>query len=240
MSDIDTQTAQTTAPEDSPLPKTGSVTAISIRTALVMLLFTLLFTALMAGTYTLTKAPIAASQKAAKQDTINSVLPHAQYDNNLLDDTLTLPATPALGQNEPSTVYRARRSGAPVALILEVAAPDGYSGRIDLIVALNPDGSILAARVTRHKETPGLGDYIDIAKDKNKTHPWISQFDGLGAADMSENEWKVKKDGGRFDQRAGATISARAVTAALGRASRYVAAHQAELFAHTPPAGEKP
>lgn len=220
--------------EPDALLQTSSVAAVSIRTALVLLTFTLLFTALMAGTYLLTREPIAASEQAAKLETIGAVLPRDQYDNDLLADTLILPPTAEIGQTQPSTVYRARRKGVPVAAILEVAAADGYSGRIDLIVAVAPDGAILAARVTRHKETPGLGDYIDIAKDKNKQQPWITQFNGLGNAEVSAAEWKVRKDGGRFDQRAGATISARAVTNALGRTTRYAAAHTESLFAVPP------
>lgn len=208
-----------------------SITTVSMRTAFVLLLFTLAFTALMAGTYALTKEPIAASEQVAKLALVGTVLPREQYDNELLKDTLMLPATAELGQDRSSLVYRARRGGMPVAVIVNVAAADGYSGRIDLIAAVAPNGDILAARVTHHKETPGLGDYIDPAKDKNKDHPWITQFDGKGPDTVGEQNWKVKKDGGRFEQRAGATISARAVTHALGRASRYVAAHQAELFA---------
>lgn len=223
-------------PEPSEIPtatpaRTFSVTAVSVRTALVLLVFTLAFTALMAGTYVLTKDPITASEQAAKMELIGAVLPHDQYDNDLLRDSLQLPAMPALGQDVGTTAYRARRNGAPVAIVLEIAAPDGYSGRIDLIAAIAPNGDILATRVTRHKETPGLGDYIDIAKDKNKQQPWITQFNGLGSSSVSEAEWRVKKDGGRFDQRAGATISARAVTLALGRASHHVATHASELFA---------
>lgn len=208
-----------------------SSAAISVRTAVIMLLFTTAFTALMAGTYIATKTPIAASQQTEKLRVIGEVLPSDLYDNDLLQDTLELPPTPELGLNRPSTVYRARRGGQPVAMVVEAAAPDGYSGHIGLIVATRPDGEILAVRVTDHKETPGLGDYIDIKKDKNKTTPWITQFDRQGPAAVGEDQWKVKKDGGKFDQRAGATISARAVTNAVGRAVRYIAAHQDELLA---------
>lgn len=236
MSDTANDTQESTAPSaESALPQTRGVIAVSARTAIVMLLFTLIFTALMAGTYTLTREPITASENAAKHAQIAGVLPAGSYDNDLLASAFTLPATPALGQGAPTTAYRAMKNGLPVAIVVEVAAPDGYSGRIDLITAIAPNGDMLAARVTRHKETPGLGDYIDIAKDKQKERPWITQFNTLGPSQVDEAQWRVKKDGGRFDQRAGATISARAVTLALGRAARHIAQHSDEFFAEQQP-----
>jgi electron transport complex protein RnfG len=66
-------------------------------------------------------------------------------------------------------------------------------------------------RVIKHKETPGLGDYIDVKKS-----PWIHQFEGK----TLQTRWKVKKDGGDIDAMAGATITARAVTEAVARVLR--------------------
>ncbi|HNI83452.1 MAG TPA: FMN-binding protein, partial [Rhodocyclaceae bacterium] len=88
-------------------------------------------------------------------------------------------------------------------------------------------------RVTAHKETPGLGDYIDPKKDKNKAKPWIGQFDGKGLDQIAIAQWKVRKDGGVFDARVGATISARAITNASGRALAWIAAHRDQLFAQS-------
>ena len=86
-------------------------------------------------------------------------------------------------------------------------------------------------RVTSHKETPGLGDYIDPKKDKNKASPWITQFNGRDFTISPARKVAVKKDGGPFDQRAGATISARAVTNASGRAMAWAAERRDRLFA---------
>jgi electron transport complex protein RnfG len=115
--------------------------------------------------------------------------------------------------------------------VLEAAARDGYSGRIGLILAVGADGRLLAVRVTAHKETPGLGDYIDPKKDRNKARPWITQFSNLGFDSVPRDKWRVKKDGGRFDQMSGATISARAVTNASGRALAWAAENRDKLFA---------
>lgn len=203
---------------------------ISVSSAVVLLLFTLAFTGMMAATYQTTKPLLDASAQAEKLKLINEVLPPTSYNNELLTDSITLPPIKELGLNEPSTLYRARKDGQPVALVVEAAAPDGYSGRINLVLAVDKDGSLLSVRVTGHKETPGLGDYIDPKKDKNKTSPWIVQFDGRGYDLALGGRWKVKKDGGEFAYHTGATISARAVTNASAKAIIWAAENRSRLF----------
>jgi len=209
----------------------SGVFRISVRTAAIMLAFTLIFTALMAGTYKLTAPMVAASALAEKLRLIGEVLPATMHDNDLMADAITLPPQPAIGLDDETRVWRARKNGTPVALVLEAAARDGYSGRIGLIVAVGADGRLLAVRVTEHKETPGLGDYIDPKKDRNKARPWITQFANLGFDSVPRDKWRVKKDGGRFDQMSGATISARAVTNASGRALAWTLDNRDKLFA---------
>ena len=210
--------------------KPASAVRISARTALMMVLFTIAFTALMAGTYVATKPLLAASAKAEKLQLIGAVLPADSYDNKLLEDAVTLPAQPELGLDDASVVYRARKGGMPVALVIEAAAPDGYAGRIGMILAVKADGELGAVRVTEHKETPGLGDYIDPKKDRNKTRPWITQFNNTGFDRIAPEAWKVKRDGGQFDQMTGATISARAVTNATRKALAWTVERRDKLF----------
>ena len=202
---------------------------LSARTGSVMVAFTIVFTALMAFTYGATKSQIEASATEEKMKLISEVLPPASYDNALLDDYVELGPTPALGLAEGGRVYRARKAGQPAALLLETTAPDGYSGRIDLIVAVRADGGVSGVRAVTHRETPGLGDYIDPKKDKDKKSPWITQFTGFDAGRLPM--LKVRKDGGEIAYHTGATISARAVTNATARAARYAADNQNRLFA---------
>ena len=209
------------------------IVRVSLRTALMLVLFTVSFTALMAVTYRFTKPTIDANALRAKLELIGEVLPPSAYDNDLLKDAIALPATPALGTETPTLLYRARRGGRPAALVFEAVAADGYSGRIELLIAVGAGGELAAVRVTGHRETPGLGDYIEPKKDKDKAHPWISQFDGLGFAAVRREAWRVKKDGGHFAQRSGATISARAVTHAVGRALQFANENRDRLFAET-------
>lgn len=207
---------------------------VSLRTAAILTTFTVVFTALMAVTYQATKPAIDASAEAEKMKLVGEVLPDTLYDNALLTDYVDVAPRAELGlvaQDDPVRLFRARKAGAPAALVFEAVAPDGYGGRIRLILAVGADNRVIGVRVVSHKETPGLGDYIDPKKDRNKASPWIRQFDATGFDRVGEAGWKVRKDGGQFDARAGATISARAVTNAVRRALRFAADHRDKLYA---------
>ena len=211
--------------------KPPTAAKMAVRTAVILFLFVVIFTGLLSGAYLWTLPTIEAAAAEEKMKLINEVLPKSSYDNDLLRDTLKLDPTPALGQDGASTAYLARKGGQPNALVLEAIAPDGYAGKIRLLIALDMEGALLGVRVTQHKETPGLGDYIEPKKDKNKVRPWITQFDGLKPTASEEREWKVKKDGGRFDSVAGATVTPRAVIKAVRKAALYVAENRESLFA---------
>ena len=215
----------------SGLVKPPTATKMAARTAVILFLFVVVFTGLLSAAYLWTLPTIEAAAAGEKMKLIDEVLPRGSYDNDLLKDALALAPDAALGQDETSTAYRARLGSRPSALVLEAVAPDGYAGRIRLLIALGENGAVLGVRVTQHKETPGLGDYIEPKKDKNKARPWITQFDGLKPASIDEREWKVKKDGGRFDSVAGATVTPRAVIKAVRKAALYVEENREQLFA---------
>jgi electron transport complex protein RnfG len=218
--------------------KTASATASTLKMAGVLLAYTLVFTGLLALAEKWSRPAIEASQAAEKMKFINEVLPAQSHphDNDLMADTLLLPPTPELGLNAPSRVYRARKDGQPVALVLEAVAPDGYADEIRLILGITYQGTITGVRVIAHKETPGLGDYIDLKKDKDKKYPWILQFNGLNYPGVPDGEWQVRKDKGRFYYRTGATISPRAVIHAVHRAAQFAVAQRERLFHVTPDA----
>ena len=207
-----------------------TATRTALRTAAIMLVFTVLFTALMAFTYTATRPAIENAMQQERMRLINDILPPTLYDNTLLDDYLLIPPSSLLGTTQSGHVWRARQGDKPTALIIETAAEDGYAGRIQLIVAMNDQAQVLGVRVTTHKETPGLGDYIDPRKDRNKSNPWINQFSGASPQTIPPPQWTVTKDGGVFDYHTGATISARAIAKAIGRATRFATTYRAMLF----------
>jgi electron transport complex protein RnfG len=180
---------------------------------------------LLSGTYDLTRAAIEKSENEAKAKLIAQTLPAGGYDNDLVRDALPLPADPLLGARRAGQYYPARLAGQPVAVVLEASAPDGYSGEIKLLVGILADGRVSGVRVVSHRETPGLGDYIEIAKNR-----WIRQFDGKSLSKPPAGAWKVRKDGGQFDYVAGATITPRAVVKAVRKALEYYAAHRQDLL----------
>ena len=202
------------------------LTKATLRTALNLLFFTLIGTAILAFTFNITHDLIAQSEETAKLKLINQVASPSMYDNDLVKDTITLPASAQLGTEQDTIAYRGRLKGQPSIVVLETIAPDGYSGKIGMIVAINYAGTISGVRVVLHKETPGLGDYIDIAKNK-----WIALFAGASHEQYQEDDWKVKKDGGKIDYMAGATITPRAVAKAVHKALHYFEENRDRLFA---------
>jgi electron transport complex protein RnfG len=207
---------------------------MALRFALTLFFFVAAFTGVLVVVYQWTGPTIEASLAAERMRFINEVLPPDSFDNDLLSDFLVLPPMPELGTKAPSTVYRARRAGQGVSLVLEAVAPDGYAGEIRLVLGIDANGAITGVRVVAHQETPGLGDYIDPKKDKNRQNPWINQFIGLSDASVPDAEWKVRKDNGRFDYRVGATVTPRAVIGAVKKAARFAAREKTRLFAEAP------
>ncbi|MFH1659147.1 MAG: electron transport complex subunit RsxG [Pseudomonadota bacterium] len=212
-------------------PKEYTAPVMAARTAATLFVFVAIFTGLLSGAYLWTKPAIEASATEEKMKLVDEVLPRTEYDNALLADTVALPATPELGLKDPTTLFRARQGGQPVALVFEAVAPDGYAGKIRLIIAMRANGEVAGVRVTQHKETPGLGDYVEIKKDKNKARPWITQFNSMSLAKVADKDWKLKKDGGQIDYHAGATVTPRAVSKAVLKAVQWAEANRDRLFA---------
>jgi electron transport complex protein RnfG len=200
-----------------------------LRAALVLAIFAVVGSGLLAATFELTRKPIAAAERAALERNLHSLITPEQHDNDLLADTVELPASPLLGTHEPTTAYRARRGGSVWAVAFTAIAPDGYSGEIQLLVAVRADGTLIGVRAVKHKETPGLGDAIDIDRS-----PWIRIFEGKSLNNPTPAGWRVRKDGGEFDQLTGATISPRAVVKAVRKSLEYFAQSKQALLADTP------
>lgn len=208
----------------------------ALRTGTILLIFALVATALLVFTFTRTQPTIERSQQAEKLARLDQVLPHSLYDNDLLASHKTLQASELLGTQQASSMWVARRGTAVTAVALEAIAPDGYGGDIHLLVGIDANGTVTGVRVVSHRETPGLGDYID----RNKS-PWIELFVGKSLTTPAAKYWKVAKDGGRFDARAGATITPRAVVKAVKSALDYFARHRVTILAPLPaPAQETP
>ena len=196
------------------------------KTALTLIAFAFVGTAMLAYIFNITKAPIEASEKEARLTLFKQILPENTYNNDLLKQTLRIAPSPLLGNAQETIANVATHNHQPVGVILEAIAHDGYSGDIKLLIAIRYDGSISGVRVLTHKETPGLGDYIDIAHGD-----WIKLFNDESVQKTAAEQWLVKKDGGKFDYMVGATITPRAIVKAVHKALQYFDENKATLFA---------
>ena len=195
-------------------------------TAALLGAFAVTGTAIVAWTNDNTRERIEESERLDLQRKLGEVIPRADYTVDLQHDTIEVESKPLLGSAKPLTGYLARRDGAPAGVILTCIAPDGYSGDIKLLVAIDyATDAVLGVRVVAHHETPGLGDYIEAEKSN-----WIKEFEGHSLSQPDELGWHVQKDGGIFDQNTGATITPRAVVKAVHNALKYYQQHKSELF----------
>ncbi len=198
----------------------------SILTAgLLLALFAIIGVGTVAVIQTNTAEQIAENERQATLRSINELIDSKRYDNDIFHDLTQIHNPHLLGVDEPLTAYLARKEGAPVAAILTVVAPNGYSGRIKLLIGINYDSTISGVRVVTHNETPGLGDGIEIKKSS-----WIKNFNGKSLNQPTPAQWFVKKDGGEFDQFTGATITPRAIVKAVRGALSYFRDHRSDLF----------
>ncbi|MCR8923925.1 electron transport complex subunit RsxG [Dasania sp. GY-MA-18] len=191
--------------------------------ALLLAAFALATTFVIAGTYLSTQQQIKSNIRQAQQKALLEIVPDHRHNNSLLDDNKLVNDATLLGLREASRLFIATMDADNVAAIIPATARDGYTGDINLIVGVNVDGSVAGVRVLSHRETPGLGDAIDLKKSD-----WVLSFNGKS---LANTDWRVKKDGGDFDQFTGATITPRAVTNAVKKALQYFAANQAAIFA---------
>jgi Na+-translocating ferredoxin:NAD+ oxidoreductase subunit G len=196
--------------------------------ALLLALFGVLGTSLVAFTHEQTRERILANERQALLRSLQALVPAAEVDNDMADDSILVHAPELLGSPE-TRVYRGRKDGEPVAAVFTSVAPNGYSGPIRLLVGVRRDGTLAGVRVVAHKETPGLGDKIDERKSD-----WVLAFRGRSLGDPPPERWKVRRDGGDFDQFTGATITPRAVVKAVRRTLEFAQREGAALYAPAP------
>ena len=195
-----------------------------LKNGLILGGFALVTTSIIALTFGFTKQRIEDAKERQLLTTLNQVVAPAMHDNELHTDCIIVAPNELLG-SKPQRIFRSRLAGVNTALIIETTAPDGYSGAIDLVVAIDLQNTVLAARVVGHKETPGLGDKIEL-----RVSDWILSFTNAEYDEQRDTRWSVKKDGGQFDQFTGATITPRSVVNAIKNAAIYGQSNIQTLF----------
>jgi len=163
------------------------------------------------------------------QASLQQVIPSQLYDNDILANKIEIPVdSKVMAGKSVIQVYRASKENKITALAYQLTG-NGYAGPIEIMLGVDINGKVLGTRVISHTETPGLGDKIEIKRDN-----WIEAFTGLTLGKPLVSKWKVKKDGGQFDQFTGATITPRAVVRAVKRGLEFFQQHKTELFTINP------
>lgn len=204
--------------------KTNFNHAIS-KNAIILGIFAMISSGLIAITHLLTKDKIALEIELSLVRQLSEIVPSDNYTNNVYNDCIFINDKGFLGTSDDQKLYRMRNSKLDYALLMTNIAPDGYSGKIKLAIAISTEGEILGVNILSHKETPGLGDKME----RNKSD-WLEQFVGLSLNNVATKQWKVKKDGGQFDALTGATITPRAVIKAVHNSLNFYQQHGQNLF----------
>jgi electron transport complex protein RnfG len=199
-----------------------------LTTASLLMIFAIIGSGIVGLTYDNTYEKIKRNEQMVLLRKLNTILPPSRYDNDLLAGQVELGADTLLGTSEPSKAYVAYKKSKPVAVVLSPVASNGYSGPIHMLVGIYHDGTVAGVRVVKHRETPGLGDAIEAERSD-----WILGFNGKSLDSPTTKKWKVKRDGGEFDQFTGATITPRAVVKAVHSALLYFQQHRKQLFNET-------
>ena len=208
---------------------TNSMQYTMTKNGLILAVFAIITTGLIAVTFFGTKNQIALQQQQKLLSILNAVIDENSYDNIIQLDCALVTSAELLGSNQPQHIYRATKQGQAVAAAIETTAPDGYSGKIQLVVGITSSqagsATVTGVRVLEHKETPGLGDKVDL-----RISNWVLDFNNQTYSEEIATNWAVKKDGGQFDQFTGATITPRAVVSAVKLSIDYYLANQAAIF----------
>ena len=196
------------------------------RTGITLAVIAAICTALVAFTYQLTDERIAANEQAWLEQSLQPALAGLFFDSGVSESKLTIPAPHELPGSEDAVIYRVYSADDPVAALFVVSARDGYAGAIRLLVGVDVDGALTGVEVLAHRETPGLGDRVESSKSD-----WVKQFDGRSLGDPVVTSWKIRRDGGEFDQLTGASVTPRAIVKAIRETLEYFAANEDAIFA---------
>ncbi len=196
-----------------------------IRNGMTLAAIAAICTTLVAFTYQVTDERIAANEQAWLEQSLQPALAGLFFDSGVSESKLTVPAPHDLPGSEDAVIYRVYSGETPVAALFVVSARDGYAGAIRLLVGINVDGAVTGIHVLAHRETPGLGDRVETSKSD-----WVKQFDGRSLSDPQADGWKIRRDGGNFDQLTGASVTPRAIVKAVKATLLYFETNQVTVF----------
>ena len=197
----------------------------ALKNGVTLALIAAVCTSLVAGTWALTHERIADNRAAELEASLAPVLGSLVYDSNVADSRVTLEPPHNLPGNDAAVIYRVYRGDEPVAALFAVTARDGYSGPIRILLGVGIDGTVSGVRILEHRETPGLGDAIEASRSD-----WVEQFPGRALGDPPADDWRIRRDGGVFDQLTGASVTPRAVLKAMRQTLAYFESNRQAVF----------
>ncbi len=197
-----------------------------IKSGITLAVIAAICTALVALTYQVTHERIAANEQAWLEQSLQPALSGLFFDSGISESRVTIPAPHELPGSEDAVIYRVYSGDSPVAALFVVSARDGYAGAIRLLVGMDINGAVTGVHVLEHRETPGLGDRVESTRSD-----WVKQFDGRSLGDPVADGWKIKRDGGEFDQLTGASVTPRAIIKAIRETLVYFEANRVAVFA---------
>ncbi|RZV34255.1 MAG: electron transport complex subunit RsxG [Chromatiales bacterium] len=206
--------------------KTAVADSSILRGGVTLAAIAAICTALVAFTYQLTDERIAANEQAWLEQSLQPALAGLFFDSGVSESVVTIPAPHELPGSEDAIIYRVYSGESPVAALFVVSARDGYAGAIKMLVGVGIDGTVTGVHILAHRETPGLGDRIESSKSD-----WVKHFDGRSLTNPDAEGWKIRRDGGEFDQLTGASVTPRAVVKAVKETLQYFDANADNIFA---------
>jgi electron transport complex protein RnfG len=196
------------------------------KTGMTLAIIAAFCTSLVAITWQLTAERIATNKKEWLERNLQPALAGLFFDSPVTESMLLIAPPHELPGSEAAIIYRVYAGEEPVAALFVVSARDGYAGPIRLLVGVAMDGTVTGVRVLEHRETPGLGDRVEITKSD-----WVLQFDGHSLRDPAPRRWAIKADGGDFDELSGASVTPRAIVNAIRETLSYFDANRVTVFA---------
>ncbi len=190
-----------------------------LKMGVILMVVGMVATTILAVTESATRTPIAEAKRQEMLTMLKNVLPEG-FDNQPDVDTVTLADKRLNRLGKPVIFYRGRKGSTNLGAAFVVTAPDGYAGDIEIMMSVAPNGTIHLVQIASQSETPGLGDKI-VKTD------WLKAFPDKNQDNV---KWRVKKDGGDFDQFSGATITPRAVVGAVKRGLDFFVEKKEAIF----------
>lgn len=192
--------------------------------------------ALVSASWEFGRFRIAANERARLLASLSSVLDERHIGENVNPVLLTVEDPALLGSEGEVEVFVPMRGQEPLAAVFATVAPEGYNGPISLLIGVDmKTATVTGVRTVSHRETPGLGDLIEVQKS-----PWILQFDGTSLNAPDESGWRVRQEGGAFDALTGATVTPRAVIKAVRNTLLYFETNKQALIARAREALNRP